>query len=121
MDETHLSVGLFQKKSKQVGLRLYFSEKPPLKFLDLFFRNSRENKLSPLKILKNCVTSLGNSKVKNQNPWKFHMRFFITCGNTNSFLAEPWNFQMLFLQYPWKFHVLNPLAHVWVFSGIAHC
>ena len=51
--------------------------KRPLKFLDLFFRNSRENKLSLLEILKDCVTSLGNSKVKNQNPWKFHMSFFL--------------------------------------------
>ena len=40
-------------------------------------------------------TPLGNSKVKNQDPWKFHMIFFITPRNPNSFLNHPWNFQNL--------------------------
>ena len=28
-----------------------------------------------LEIFQNCLTPLGNSKVKNQDPWKFHMGF----------------------------------------------
>ena len=35
--------------------------------------NFRQNKASPLEIPKNFVISLGNSKVKNQDPWKFHI------------------------------------------------
>ena len=42
--------------------------------------------LSPLRILQNCVTPLAR--------------------NSTSFLIDPWNLHMLFLQYPWKFHVL---------------
>ena len=33
-----------------------------------------------------------------------------------SLSTDPWNFHMFFLQYPWKFHVLNPHLD---FSGIA--
>ena len=65
----------FPEKSKQGGLGMYFSEKPHWNFwiCHLTLRNSEENKLSPLKILQNCDTPLGNSKVKNQDP--FHMSF----------------------------------------------
>ena len=35
----------------------------------------RKNTLSPLEILQNCLTPIGNCKVKNQDPWKFHMVF----------------------------------------------
>ena len=34
----------------------------------LLLLKSGEKKLSPLEILQNCVTPLGNFKVKNQNP-----------------------------------------------------
>ena len=55
------------------GLRIYFSETlPPRNFT---LRNSAENKLLPLEILQNCVTPLGNSKVKNQDPWELQMSF----------------------------------------------
>ena len=83
---------------------IYFSEKPLWNFWVCQFtcRNSRENKLSRLEIPRCCVTSLGNSKVKNQDSWKFHISFSWTS------LIDAWNFQMLFLQYPWKFPVLNP-------------
>ena len=37
--------------------------------------NSRQKKAQPLDIPQNCVRSLGNSKVKNKNPWKFHIIF----------------------------------------------
>ena len=50
---------------------------PPRNFKIFHFalRNSRENKLSPLEILQNCITPLGNSKVKNQDTWKIRMIF----------------------------------------------
>ena len=37
--------------------------------------NSRQNKAQPLDIPQNCVRSLGNSKAKNKDPWKFHIIF----------------------------------------------
>ena len=30
-----------------------------------------------------------------------------TPGNFTYFLIDSWNFHMFFLQYPWKFHILN--------------
>ena len=73
-------IELFQKKSKQGRLRIHFSENTSWNFqlCHLPFRNSGENKLSPLEILKNCMTPLGKSKVKNQDPFKFHMSFSLT-------------------------------------------
>ena len=55
----------------------YFSEKAPWIFYICHFnlRNSGENNLQLLEILQNYGTPLGNSKVKNQQPWKFHMNF----------------------------------------------
>ena len=47
----------------------------PWNFSFFFFTpgNSRQNKAQPLEIPQNCVRSLGNSKDKIQDPWKFHM------------------------------------------------
>ena len=63
------------------------------------FGNSRENKLSPLEILQNCVPPLGNSKVKNQDTLVF---LYKTPINSTSFLIGPWYFHVPFLQYPWS-------------------
>ena len=51
-------------------------------------RNSGENELAftPVSSAKLCDT-LGNSKVKNQDPWKFHL-------------------ELLYLDNPWKFHII---------------
>ena len=104
-----VNVGLFQEKSKQGGWRYTFL-KTPLEFLACHFilRYSRENKLSTLEILQNFVTPLVNFKFKNQEPRKLHDFFLYILENSTSFLNDPWNFQMFFLQYLWKFHVLNP-------------
>ena len=69
-------IGLFQKKPNG-RLRTYFFEKTPgiFHFFTLPPGNSRQNKAPPLQILQNCVTSLGNSKARNQDPWKFHIIF----------------------------------------------
>ena len=47
---------------------IFYSFTLPLEILD-------KTKLQPLEILQNSVTPLGNSKAKNQDPWKFHMIF----------------------------------------------
>ena len=111
--------GLFQKKTKQGGLRIYFLKTPPEDFRFVTLPLEIPEKTSfHLEIQQNCVTSLRNSKVKNQNPWKFHMSFYLnTHGKSASFSIDPWNFYILFLQYPWKFHVLNPTCLVFFWNS----
>ena len=64
-----------------------YNRQNPLNMTNVFYccslRNSRENKLSALENLQNCVTPLGNSKVKHE-----------TSGNS------AW----VFLEYSWKLH-----------------
>ena len=48
-------------------------------------------------ILQNCVTSYGNSKVKNQGTWKFRMSFSWISQEIPLFLIDRRNFSMLFL------------------------
>ena len=50
-------------------------------------------------------------------PLKFRRKQAFTPENSASFLINHWHFHMLFLQYPWKFHFLNPT--LCFFSGIA--
>ena len=116
-----VQIVLFQRNSKQEG----FDEdipfcKIPWNFQVCHFtlRNSRQNKASPLEIPQNYVIPLGNFKAKNQDPWKFHVIFSLVIPeNSTPFLIHTWNFHILFLQYLWKFHVLNtPLPHIWRFS-----
>ena len=70
---------LFQKKSKQGGGGVedsYTFLKTPAGIFHFFTSgNSRQNKARPLNIPQNCVRSLGNSKAKNKDPWKFHIIF----------------------------------------------
>ena len=77
------------------GLRSYFFE-TPLKFFLLLY--PRQPKLHPLEILRNCVTSLGNSTAKNKGPWKFHMIFFWSSLVTLVVLSIQYN--MYTLMYP---------------------
>ena len=37
-----------------------------------------------------------------------HYFFLVILGNFTLFLIKPCKFHMLFLWYPWKFHILNP-------------
>ena len=54
----------------------FFLKNPRIfRFAILTSGNSGENKASPLEIPDNGATHLGNSKVKNQDPWKFQMIF----------------------------------------------
>ena len=69
---------------------------PPWNFQICYFtlRNSGENKLLSLEILQNCVTPLGNSKVKNQD---------LCYGNSTWFFLEhQWKF-LFFFHWPLEF------------------
>ena len=83
---------------------------------------SRQNKASPLEIPQNCVTPIGISKAKSQDPWNSLYFFWVTLANSTSFCIDSRNFLIILLIYSvppaWKFHALN--LPVWVFSGIAH-
>ena len=83
------------------------------------FRSSREKKLSALQIQQNSVIPLGNSKVKNQDPWKFHMSFSLnTPGNFASFLTDPLGISTFsFFNTPENSMSSSPLFSF--FSGIA--
>ena len=71
-------------------LRTQFLEKDLWNFQICHFTvgNSRQNEASPLEIPQNCVTSIGISKAKSQDPW--NSTFY------------------LFSAPAWKFHNLNP-------------
>ena len=115
-------MGYSRKKTKQGGGSWgHAFLNRPWNFSFFYFTpgNFRENKAPPLEIPQNCLTSLGNSKAKNQDHWKFFIIFSWTpleiplCFN-------PWKFHMLFLWYPWKFHIISPRPLFFFFSGIAH-
>ena len=99
-----LIIGLFQK-NKQTGGGAGWGDTflmPPRIFHFFYFnftpRNSRQNKALHPWILQNYVRSLGNSKAKNWDPsWKFRSFFLVTLGNSTLFLNNPWKFHMLFL------------------------
>ena len=85
------SLGYSRKKIKQVVEDIIFWKN----------LNSGENKLSPLKILQNCVAPPWKSQVQKPRPMEIpHEFFFNTPGNSSSFLIESWDFHMPFFQYP---------------------
>ena len=101
-------------------LRTYSFEKPPRIFRFVAFLT--------MEIREKQIFTPGNSAKLCYTPWTFqghkprpmeilHNFFLITPENSTSFSINPRNFHMLFLQYPWKFHILN--RPVWIFSGIA--
>ena len=68
----------YYRKNPKRGVEdsLFWKNPWNFSFFCLTLGNSRENKAPPTEISQNCVRSLGNSKTKNQDPWKFHMSFF---------------------------------------------
>ena len=71
------NIGLFQEKSNQEGSGYTFlTSSWNFEICHVALGNSRENRLSPLEILQNCVTPLGNFKVKNQEPSKIYDSFY---------------------------------------------
>ena len=114
---------IFQKKPKQGGLgeggvEDIFFWNPSWNFSFFYYTpgNCRQKNAQTLDNPQNCVKSLGNSKAKNNDPWKFHIIFSVILGNSTSFLINPRKLQMLFLWYPSKFHILKP--PVWIFPRI---
>ena len=93
--------------------------KNPWKFYVCYFTlgNSALNKISPLEILRNCVTPLRDFKAKKQDTGDPTLIVLSTPGNSISFSINLWHFHILFLLYPWIFGVLNHLCLD--FSGIA--
>ena len=99
-------MGYFRKKTNMRGVG-GGGWKPPCNFLFFYFTpgNSKQNKPPVLEIQQNSVTSLGNSKSKNQDPWKFHMIPYPQ--SSNSIFQIP---------YPQP-----PSPYLIFFSGIAQC
>ena len=67
---------------------------------------------------KNFFRSLGNSKAKNQDPWKFHIIFsWSNLGSSTSFLIKSWKFNTLSLWYPCNFYILNHYCLVFLWNS----
>ena len=111
MDGPHLSIGLFQKKSKQVGTGGYTFLQPPWNFRFVTLPSEILGKTSfyswKSEILQNCVPPFGNSKVKNEDPRKFPTVFFLNLQKFHFFFNWTLGF-LRALSLEWKFHVLNP-------------
>ena len=75
--------GLFQKKPNRGGLRTYLFETPP-GFFRIF--------TLPLEI---------------PDKTRLHSKKLHKTGNSTLFLISSRKIHLLFLQYPWKFHILN--------------
>lgn len=91
------------------GLRMIcFSENTLWDFVTLTctLKNSEESKLSPLgnSAEEKCVKPVGNSKVRNQDLWKFHISFFWTLREMSTCFS---------FNTPWKFHGLKPPVFFW--------
>ena len=97
------------EKTKQGGLRTYFFEKPLefFHFLNFAPGNSRQNKVPTLEIPQIFARSLGSSKAKNQDPWKFHILFFW------SPLEIPYAISLIPLEIPGLYYILLYIATSW--------
>ena len=69
---------VYSRKNPNMGSWGYTFLKTPPGICRLVILPLEIPKLSPLEILKNCLTPLGNYKIKNQDPWKFHKCFSLT-------------------------------------------
>ena len=106
-------IGLFQKIKTGDWEGILYWKKPSWNFWICHFtlRNSGEKNFHPHKFCKivwHSFLEIARSKTKAHHGNSTWFLFLNTPGNSTSFLIDPWNFQMLFLQHPWKFHVLNP-------------
>ena len=105
--ETKLTTLGYSRKNPNIEVKdiIFWPPPPPPPHLEITLRNPRENKLSPMQILQNNVTLLGNFKVQNQDLVMEIIQFYLLNPKNSTFHLTPGKF---FLQYPWKFHVLNP-------------
>ena len=111
----------YSRKKQTGGLKTYFCEPPPgtfhFSYLPLEISNRR---VQPLEIIR----SFGNSKVKNQDHWKFHIIFYGSPLEISlCFLLTPGNSTCYFFDNHGKFiSPTTPPTHpILFFSGIAHC
>ena len=105
------TVGYSRKNpNNEVKNTLFWKKNPGIfRFITLPLEICEKTSFVPWKFCE-MVQHPRNSKVKNQDPWKFHMNFsWTTLEIPLLFLIDPWNFHRLFLQYLSKFYVLNPL------------
>ena len=87
--------------------------KPPLEFLGFLlypWKLQTKQSFTPRNSTKLCYTP---QKFWGLKPrlLKIPLDFFLITP------INPWKIHLLFLQYPWKFHILNPVCY---FSGIVH-
>ena len=86
-----------------------FWKKTPgiFRFVTLPLEVSDKMKLIPGNSTKLCYTHC-NFQGQNPRPIEIPYDFFwMTPVNAISFCIDPKNFHILFIQYPWKFHVVN--------------
>ena len=113
--------GLFQKTNKQTNSGSWghtFLKNPPgiFHFFTLPLEIPDKTEHHPWKFCKVVFHPLEIPSPKTKTPgnstWFF---FLVTPGNSTSFLINLWKFHMLFLWYPWKFHIFNPLPCLFIF------
>ena len=83
-----------------------FLKTPPgiLSLLPIPLEILKKASFHPWEILQKCVKPVGNSKVRNQDPWKFHISFFLTLQEMSTCFS---------FNTPWKFHGLKPPVFFW--------
>ena len=117
-------LGYSRKNPNRWGVVDILFWKPPgiFRFVTLPFEILEKTSFYPCKseILQNCVPPLGKSKVKNQDPRKFHISFFLKPQKFHFFF----NWTLGFLRaFSLEGNCISSALglHIWIFSGIANC
>ena len=116
-------MGYSRKKTNRGGLRTYFFEPPsPLgifSFFTLLLEIPGKTKLHPQKLHQIVLHPSEILRPKTKTPGREipHGYFLITPGNSTLFFIDPKKSHLLFLQYPWKFHILNPPCLVFFYNS----
>ena len=104
----------FRKNPNRKGWGHNFWKKTPgiFRLVTLPLEVPDKMKLIPGNSTKLCYTHW-NFQGQKPRPMEIsHDFFWITWVNSTSFCIDATNFHILFIQYPWKFHVLN--LPVWI-------
>ena len=92
-------------------LRIHFFEILPWNFLSCHLEIPEKTNFHLWKFSKSVWHPLENPRSNPrpiETPHQFFLNTEIFLEFSTSFLIDPWNFHMLFLQYLWKHHALNP-------------
>ena len=92
---------------------LFFTPPPSLEFLGFLlypWKVEIKQGFAPRNSTKLCYTPRKLYGLKPRPPEIPHDFFLMTPGNSMLFLINSWKTYLLFLLYPWKFHILNPPA-----------